>query len=174
MNIIKKLFSTKGEQQSNDKLILISSGQLFLSRAPSSPKSENECLYNDVLVSIRKTSHRYDYQLVVHKPTFTDTSLFNGDDDSDDGDEDDSELLLEDSNILKTFLIDERLRFSICEKFGQQTITWKDLDGDLGDKFEYRINSEVVPNEAIDQFIIALYKCERADKFDQIYNDHAI
>ncbi|GMG30091.1 unnamed protein product [Ambrosiozyma monospora] len=160
MNIVKKLFATKGEQ-SNDKLILLSSGQLVLSRAPSSPKSENQCLFNDVLLSIKETSLRYNYQLVVHKPKVTDAPLFVGDDDSDDG----SDLLQEDSNILKSFLIDEKLKLTLTEKFGNQTLTWKDLDGDLGDRFEYRINSAVVTSNSIDQFLLALYKCEYERKY---------
>lgn len=59
MNIVKR-FLMKNTGYSTDEPIMIPSGQLYLVRSPSSPKSENECLYNDAILTIRQTHKPFD------------------------------------------------------------------------------------------------------------------
>ncbi|CEP20398.1 unnamed protein product [Cyberlindnera jadinii] len=63
MNFLKKFLgsSPKGE------LVTIPSGQLFLKRAPGSPKSASECLYTDSAASIRETSAPHNFLLVIQR-----------------------------------------------------------------------------------------------------------
>ncbi|KAH3660279.1 hypothetical protein OGAPHI_006865 [Ogataea philodendri] len=160
MNIIKKLLSN-ANQASNDELILVQSGQLYLLRSPKSPKSENECLFTDVIVSIRETSLPFNYQLSINKAVEAGQDALDDDElDAEDHDDD----FDADSTSLKSFLIDEKLRFCLYQKYGTYVIAWKDLDGDIGDMFEFRV-SPSGSVDSINQFMLALYKCEYERKY---------
>lgn len=141
---------------------MIPSGQLYLVRSPSSPKSENECLYNDAILTIRETNHSFVYQMVIWKGNLSDSDSLN-DDDNEDSDTNDN-FFENDSNILKSFIIDSNLNICLFERYQQKIISWKDMEGDLGDMFEYRITS-TVPNDTIEQFITAIYKCKYEQKY---------
>ncbi|GAV26673.1 hypothetical protein PMKS-000128 [Pichia membranifaciens] len=143
---------------------MIPSGQLYLVRSPSSPKSENECLYNDAILTIRETNHQFDYQLVVWKGNLSDSDSSS---DDDNGDSDINDNFFEnESNILKSFLIDSSLNLCLFERYSQKIISWRDMEGDLGDMFEYRITS-TVPNDTIEQFMTAIYKCKYERKYQK-------
>ncbi|KAG7857070.1 hypothetical protein KL919_003707 [Ogataea angusta] len=160
MNIIKRLLSN-ANQASADELILIPSGQLYLIRSPKSPKSENECLFSDVVVAIRETSLPFNYQLSINKTGEEGQGLL----DDDELDASDNEEEFEtDSSSLKSFLIDEKLKICLFQKHGTYVIAWKDLDGDIGDMFEFRVDPSVSV-ESINQFMLAVYKCEYERKY---------
>ncbi|VEU23596.1 DEKNAAC104587 [Brettanomyces naardenensis] len=161
MNILKKFF-LNNNIHSGDKSVLVPSGQLFLVRSPSSPKSENECLYDDVIITIRDTTNPFNYQLLVSKSNSSDQDILS-DEDIDDGTDDDT-LFDTDSSNLKTFLIDEQLKFCLFHDYERDVIAWKDLEGDIGDMYEYRINP-TVPQDTIDHFLLAIYKCEYERKY---------
>ncbi|ODV85758.1 hypothetical protein CANARDRAFT_27850 [[Candida] arabinofermentans NRRL YB-2248] len=163
MNIIKKLF-LNNSPHSKDELILIPSGQLFLIRSPTSPKSENECLYSEVVATIKETTQPFCYQLVINKLGSEEQDPLGGDD-SDDGN-DEEELFESESNSLKSFLIVEELKFCLSRKYDKHIIAWKDVDGDFGDMFELRI-APSVNIDTINQFMTAIYKCEYEYKYSK-------
>lgn len=160
MNILKRFF-LNNNAHSGDKSVMISSGMLFLVRSPSSPKSENECLYNDAMLSISETTNPFNYQLVVSKSSGDQDGYSNDEaepDDTDDGD------LFEDSNVLKTFLIDQELKFCLFHRHNQEVIAWRDIEGDIGDVYEYRIDRNI-SQDTIDHFMLSIYKCEYERKY---------
>ncbi|AOA62352.1 Vacuolar import and degradation protein 27 [Komagataella phaffii CBS 7435] len=156
MNIIKKFFGSSPR----DELIMIPLGKLFLVRSIQSPKGESECLYNDVVASIRRTSLLHNYQLVLNK------AYEEGNDLSDDEEltgNDYSEL--EDVNNEEwSFLIDQNLQFDKLYEDNSWQITWNDLNGDPGDKFHF-ICDESVDETLVDQFMQTLYKCQYERKY---------
>lgn len=159
MNILRRFFLSN-KTHSGDTSVSIPSGQLILVRSPASPKSENECLYEDVILSIRETSSPFNYQLVVGKNHSSEQDII-----SDGGDTNEDEELFEtDETVLKSFLIDTQLKFILFEDVEGEILGWKDLEGDLGDMYEYRINP-TVPQDTIDHFLFAIYRCEYERKY---------
>lgn len=148
MNIVRRFF--QGEPvDSIERAIMIPQGQLFLVRSPNSPKSENECLYSDEVVLSLK-----DHVLVVWKPE-------EGDEDEEDEDgaaEEDDDAQFADTNILETFDVKDNSLICLFERHQQQIITWRDLEGDFGDMYEYRV-SPCVSHETVHQFLLAVYRC---------------
>ncbi|ODQ45274.1 hypothetical protein PICMEDRAFT_17758 [Pichia membranifaciens NRRL Y-2026] len=163
MNIVKRFFMNHNKYPT-DESSMIPSGQLYLLRSPSSPKSENECLYNDAILTVRETNHQFDYQLVVWKGNPSDSES-SSDDDNGDSDVNDN-FFENESNVLKSFLIDSSLNLCLFERYSQKIISWRDMEGDLGDMFEYRITS-TVPNDTIEQFMTAIYKCKYERKYQK-------
>lgn len=142
-----------------DEIALIPSGKLFLTRAPFLPKGALECLYNDALIKIKKTTREHYYQLSVIKASQEgELNLESADDEND---EDSSEDSSEESGNgdEKVFSIDPSLKFNIYTKSdGSQAISWKDINGDIGDRFEFAIDEDVKYTE-VDNFALSLYKC---------------
>lgn len=163
MNIVKR-FLAKKQPVILDELIIIPSGQLYLVRSPSSPKSENECLYNDAALTIRNTIHQYNYELVLWKGNESDSDSLN--DEEDENSEAQDEFFENESNVLKSFVIDQNLKVCLFERYGEKIISWKDMEGDFGDMFEYRINKSV-PNDTIEQFMTCIYKYEYEKKYEK-------
>jgi GTP cyclohydrolase II len=161
MNIVKR-FLMKNTSYSTDEPIMIPSGQLYLVRSPSSPKSENECLYNDAILTIRQTHKPFDHQLVVWKNNESDSDSLNGDEDEHENGNDN--FFENESNILKTFLIDSSLKICLFERYDEKIISWRDMEGDFGDMFEYRI-TKTVPNDTIEQFMTSIYKFKYERKY---------
>lgn len=156
MNILKKILGTSQK----DDLITIPKGQLNLSRSPSSPKSESECLYNDAVACIRETAIPYNYQLVIQKPRDEGDEQLKGDEENDD-------LLFEEleSGDERTFLIADDLNlYKYMNIEGYTTIVWKDFSGDDGDKFVFVCDSSVSEN-IIDKFVETLWKCAYERKY---------
>ncbi|ONH70756.1 Vacuolar import and degradation protein 27 [Pichia kudriavzevii] len=163
MNIVKR-FLAKKQPVILDELIIIPSGQLYLVRSPSSPKSENECLYNDAALTIRNTIHQYNYELVLWKGNESDSDSLN--DEEDENSEAQDEFFENESNVLKSFVIDQNLKVCLFERYGEKIISWKDMEGDFGDMFEYRINKSV-PNDTIEQFMTCICKYEYEKKYEK-------
>ncbi|GMM37771.1 Vid27 protein [Saccharomycopsis crataegensis] len=161
MNILKKIL---GSGQKDD-LVVIPSGQLIISRSPSSPKSESECLYNDAVAAIRPTSITFNYQLVVQK------AYEEGEQQLKDDEENDDSLLEEiESGDERTFLISQDLEFhKYINADGNTTIVWKDVSGDDGDKFAFVCDISVSEN-LIDQFMKTIWKCEFERKYKRSSN----
>lgn len=144
MNFIKKFIGTT----TTDEVALIPSGKLYLTRSKQSPKGAIECLYNDAFASIKKTTSPYYYQLCITKVYQEGEADFNRFDDSEeeyDGEElaptNDTRRQSKDEWI---FPIADELKIHVCEKEdGSRAIAWKDVNGDLGDKFEFVIDEEV-------------------------------
>ena len=160
MNILRRFFLSN-KTHSGDTSVSIPSGQLILVRSPASPKSENECLYEDVILSIRETSSPFNYQLVVGKNHTSEQDLIS---DGDDENNEEDELFESDTTVLKSFLIDAQLKFILFEDTESEILGWKDLEGDAGDMYEYRINP-TVPQDTVDHFLFAVYRCEYERKY---------
>ncbi|CDK29097.1 unnamed protein product [Kuraishia capsulata CBS 1993] len=158
MNFIRKLLSSSPK----DELVVIPSGQLYLVRSPTSPKGESECLYNDVVASIRETSIQYNYQLIIQK-AFEEGEVSDREEDNDESSVFDD--LEEGKDDDWTFLIDETLKFSrSVNKEGDTVIRWKDNTGDMGDYLQLLCDRSVKPS-LLDQFMTTLYKCQFERKY---------
>lgn len=173
MNFLKKFLGSTP----TDEVALIPSGRLFLSRSPQSPKGELECLYNDAFASIRQTTTSHYYQLCVTR-VYQEGELdahgssgFDDSDDSEDSDHDtphsinDVESRIGHSKDEWSFAILEELKLHAYDKpDGNRALVWTDLNGDLGDKFEFIIDEDIKLNE-FDSFMLALYKCSYELKY---------
>ncbi|ODV97459.1 hypothetical protein PACTADRAFT_49180 [Pachysolen tannophilus NRRL Y-2460] len=171
MNIIKKLLDSSSSSAGSkdlDELITIPTAQLFLRRLPQSPKGELECIYNDCVASIRRTSVAFNYQLVIQK------SCQEGESENDEYDgEDDSNSFDDDLKDEWNFLIDCSLNFAQETDVDKNLIyiSWKDVNGDLGDKFQLIIDKKLVKAATIDAFIEILYRCEYERKYNKSSDD---
>ena len=169
MNFIKKFIGTT----TTDEVALIPSGKLYLTRSKQSPKGAIECLYNDAFASIKKTTSPYYYQLCITKVYQEGEADFNRFDDSEeeyDGEElaptNDTRRQSKDEWI---FPIADELKIHVCEKEdGSRAIAWKDVNGDLGDKFEFVIDEEVRGSE-VEAFGMTIYKCLFENKYQTSY-----
>lgn len=178
MNFIKKFIGNSP----TDEVAVIPSGKLFLTRSPNSPKGALECLYNDAFASIRQTTTPFYYQLCITRAyqegelDNMGTNGFNDSDDDDDFEDDDGLHSITDGNIRSgskdewTFDITVELKVHMLDKEdGSRALCWKDLNGDLGDKFEFVIDEDVKMNE-VDSFMLFLYKC----LYEQRYQKSAL
>lgn len=166
MNFLKKFLGSTP----TDEVALIPSGRLFLTRSPQSPKGELECLYNDAFASIRQTTTPFFYQLCitrVYQEGELDAHGSSGFDDSDDSDEDEHDTPRSISDVHAgghskdewSFPILEELKIHTYDKAdGSKAFVWKDLNGDLGDKFEFVVDGDIKLTE-LDSFMFAIYKC---------------
>lgn len=163
MNIVKRFF--QGEPvDSIEHSIMVPRGQLYIVRAPSSPKSENECLSTSDVVLSLKNAH-----LVVWQPK-DGGGLEDGLDEDDEelangGGEDEGQFA--DANILGTFNLKENNLICLFERYKQKIITWRDLEGDFGDMYEYRISSSVSFG-VIEQFMMEVYNCLYELKYNRV------
>lgn len=167
MNFIKKIIGTTA----TDEVALLPSGKLFLTRSPQSPKGERECLYNDAFASIRQTTTPFYYQLCIVKAYQEGELLGNGtlDFDDSDGEEDEEENANNDDGLNNkdewTFTISEELKLYYYTKSnGLTAISWNDMNGDIGDKFEFVIDENVKLSE-INNFILCLFKSVYEQKY---------
>ncbi|KAF3985031.1 hypothetical protein FT663_03990 [Candidozyma haemuli var. vulneris] len=167
MNFLKKFIGATPI----DEVASIPSGKLFLTRAPFSPKGALECLYNDALIKIKKTTKEHYYQIsVIRAYQEGELNLESADDEDDGGESDDSN---EDSgnNDEKVFSIDPELKFrSYTRSDGVQAISWKDLNGDLGDRFEFVVDEDIKYTE-VDNFTFSLYKCLYEHRYQKSADD---
>lgn len=185
MNFIKKFIGTTP----TDEVASIPSGKLFLTRSKQSPKGEIECLYNDAYAAIKQTTTPFFYQLCITKVyqegerEFSSNSNYS--DDEYDEDEDD-EIEANSSIVLPNpkydsrhsskdewvFPITEDLRFfrkGVASDGSSKAIAWKDLNGDLGDKFEFIVDDDV-RNSDFESFMMTIYKC----LYEQKYHESSI
>lgn len=181
MNFLKKLISSAP----TDEVVLLPSGKLFLTRSPQLPKGELECLYNDAFISIRQTTTPFFYRLLVTRVYHEGELSSHGDGGDTDDDDDDSEFggttqrdlprLITDLNAGVGHSKDE-YGFGVVEDLkcycydredGSRAISWRDLNGDLGDRFEFVIDEECKPAE-IDLFMFALHKCQYENKYHKL------
>lgn len=166
MNLLRRIIGTS----TTDEITSIPSGKLFLTRSPNSPKGAFECLYNDAYALIRKTTTNNLYQFCVTRvyQEGEDTQS-SGFDDSDD-DESDSQNISHDLTTNKDewkFSLTDELSFCVFDKpDGSRCISWRDLNGDLGDEFEFVIDQEVKKHD-VDAFVLDLYKCLYENKYQQ-------
>lgn len=159
-----------GTSKEEPEIALLPLGRFLLTRLPRLPKGAFECLYPDAYALIRGTSSPYYYQLCIQRVAAgVDPASLLGvlagdeldlDDDDDDlvrlatGADDGTHTLDE-----WTFTIGEDLGFATFDNDqGYKVISWKDVNGDLGDKFEFTVDASV-DSSRVDDFILILFKC---------------
>lgn len=176
MNFIRKFIGTT----STDEVASIPSGKLFLTRSKRSPKGEIECLYNDAYAAIKQTTTPFFYQLCITKVYQEGEREFSGnsnysDDEYDEDEDDEIEANASianakpDSKDEWVFPITDDLRFSrkdVASDGSSRAITWKDLNGDIGDKFEFIVGDDV-RNSDFESFMTTIYKCLYEEKYHE-------
>ncbi|KAI5962748.1 VID27 [Candida theae] len=180
MNFIKKFIGTA----STDEVASIPSGKLFLTRSKQSPKGEIECLYNDAYAAIKQTTTPFFYQLCITKVYQEGERQFGHDSNysDDDYDEDEDDEIGANSSIVSpnakydsaskdewVFPITEDLRYfrkDLASDGSSRAIAWKDLNGDLGDKFEFIVGDDV-RNSDFESFMTTIYKCLYEEKYHE-------
>lgn len=145
MFMLKSLFGKIWGDSNNQELIQIPAGALYLVR-PNGPQGSRECIYEDAVLAIRRTTTDYHYQLVVTK-AFQDSQPELVDQEEDD---------LEDE---RAFLIDQALEFRLSTRGKERIIVWRDLDGDEEDLLEFVIDNQQVNEVTITIFEITYLQC---------------
>lgn len=156
MNFIRR-FIYNG---TTDEIALIQQGLLFLKRLPNSPKGSSECLYNDAVVTIKKTNVPFSYQLIVSRLYQEgESSIHQEEFDLDDDELTDDGALNVNNQDEWSFTISDSLNFNVLQKKdGSYAINWNDINGDIGDRFEFNIDEEIKFTE-IKNFQTVLFKC---------------
>ncbi|SPO22358.1 probable VID27 - involved in Vacuole import and degradation [Ustilago trichophora] len=145
MFMLKSLFGKIWGDSNNQELIQIPAGALYLVR-PNGPQGSRECIYEDAVLAIRRTTTEFHYQLVVTK-AFQDSQPELVDQEEDD---------LEDE---RAFLIDQALDFRLSTRGKDRTLVWRDFDGDDDDLLEFVIDSKQVNEVTITIFEITFMQC---------------
>lgn len=145
MFMLKSLFGKIWGDDNNQELIQIPAGTLYLVR-PNGPQGSRECIYEDAVLAIRRTTTQYHYQLVVTK-AFQDSQPELVDQEEDD---------LEDE---RAFLIDQALDFRLSTRRKERTIVWRDFDGGENDMLEFVIDNKQVNEVTITIFEITYLQC---------------
>lgn len=145
MFMLKSLFGKIWGDSNNQELIQIPAGALYLVR-PNGPQGSRECIYEDAVLAIRRTTTEYHYQLVVTK-AFQDSQPELVDQEEDD---------LEDE---RAFLIDQALDFRLSTRGKNRTLVWRDFDGAEDDLLEFVIDAKQVNEVTITIFEITFLQC---------------
>ncbi|KAM0751534.1 VID27-domain-containing protein [Meredithblackwellia eburnea MCA 4105] len=136
MFLVNRLFGLNGPSPAPE-LLTIDNGRLFLVR-PDSIKGSRECIFIDASISIRRTTHEFNYQLVVTR-TFQDGEEQLLEEDAENSDE-------------RAFLLDSSLYLSLGPTLDTErdalpgqpqplSFTWLDPDGDgPDDEFEFTLS----------------------------------
>ncbi|PWZ03326.1 putative VID27-involved in vacuole import and degradation [Testicularia cyperi] len=145
MFMLKSLFGKIWGDANNQELIQIPSGSLYLVR-PNGPQGSRECIYEDAVLAIRRTTTEFHYQLVATKAfQESQTELVDQEDDD-----------LEDE---RAFLIDQSLEFRLSKRGNERTLVWRDFEGDEDDLLEFVIDSKQVNEVTITIFEITYMQC---------------
>ena len=161
MNFIRRILATSAKEE----LVVLPSGQLFLTRSPNSPKGVNECIFKDAVASVRRTSTEFHYQLVVQRV------YEEGEEGLEEQDTDDI-VVVEENKDEWTFLIDEALRISYYSRDNHVIVSWHDLDGEPGDVFEFICDKSIKPN-VFDLFDLTARKCQYERKYQKPFEGDA-
>lgn len=155
MNFLKKFIGASPV----DEVALIPQGKLFLTRSPLLPKGALECLYNDAYITIKQTTTPYLYQLAVIRAYEEGETSSQVTDEADDDDDDEGATSDVRNADERVFFLAPDLKVRIFTKRdGTRAIAWKDMNGDIGDLFEFVVDEDIKYNE-LDHFMASLYRC---------------
>ncbi|KAG5358125.1 Vacuolar import and degradation protein 27 [Yarrowia sp. B02] len=149
MNFLRNILGSGSKQE----LAVIPSGQLFLKRSPHSVKGVSECIYKEAAAIIRKTESEFQSQLIVQRVYEEGEEAFEGTEEED---------ALDDEEWC--YLIDEALEISYFSFEGHVVVTWRDLSGDPGDRFEFICDVGTKP-EVFDKFERVAQECMYERKY---------
>lgn len=157
MNILRNLLSSTEK----DDLVTIPSGVFYLKRSPISIKGPSECIFKDAIITLRKTSVPFNYQIVVQRVYEEGEESLDENEDDDSGIDDDE----------RAFLLDASLKLSYSQNSDDQIIiVWKDLEGDKGDYFEFACDIKTEP-KLFDKFDITARRCQYERKYQKSYQN---
>ncbi|KAJ9058937.1 Vacuolar import and degradation protein 27, variant 2 [Entomophthora muscae] len=145
-----------GDDPASSDGIKIESGE-FYGRLVNRPKDPT-LIFRDACLSIKKTSHEFNYQLVV-------TRIF---------EEGEEELELEKSDVIddeRTFLIDEEMKFKIEKEKTDEglahVLSWRGLDSRGNERlYEFVASTKNVSDNYVSTFLESVVGCvyERKNK----------
>lgn len=133
MNLIKRFLGSEAAQEK----VTLAPGELWISRAPQSPKSGRSTIFSDAEVTLASAGYENEYEIVVRP--------------SADDEEDDELSRLEKE---RSFLVDSALRVAYFDLNGRTVVSWVDPEGDAGDRYEF-VCAPSVTAEALQKFDIA-------------------
>lgn len=155
------------EKAPTDEISSIAKGKFFLTRSPRSPKGSLECLYNDAYITIKQTTRPFYYQICVNKVYQQGEIAYDNLESSDD--EDDEESTNADSAAKSkdewTFIVLDELSFRFIKN--NTALTWCDMNGDTGDRFEFVIDDDVRSSD-VEVFKNSLYRCLYELKYHRV------
>ncbi|GEQ70392.1 hypothetical protein JCM33374_g4069 [Metschnikowia sp. JCM 33374] len=161
MNLIRKFIKTSP----TDEIASIPMGKFFLARSLLSPKGALECLFNDCVLSMKRTTKPFCYQLSVTRAYQEGESSSQSTGEFEDGDDDDAALETVRNSDERSFFLTEDLQVRLVTKDdGSQIIAWRDVNGDVGERLEFAIDEEIKYND-VDAFMRALYECLYEQKY---------
>jgi len=134
MNFLSRLISSK--PTGGQKLAELGTGEFSIVRSKDSPGGRRELLFANGDLSLISTTRQHCVQLLVRE------------DDGKDELSGDTSDLEEDENV---FLVHEDLRLGYFLRDGRVVVTWRDLDGEEGTRFEF-LCSPTVAKDALRQF----------------------
>lgn len=149
MNFLRNILGSGSKQE----LAVIPSGQLFLKRSPHSVKGVSECIYKEAAAIIRKTEVDFQGQLIVQRVYEEGEEAFEGTEEEDQLDDEEW-----------CYLIDEALEISYFMRDGHVVVTWNDLNGDPGDRFEFICDNSIKP-DVYDKFSTVAQQCMYERKY---------
>ena len=145
---------------SKESIIEIAQGQLYLVR-PQSPKGYSELIFKDAAASLRRTAQEFHYQLVVQRAYEEGEEELLAEQHGEEG----AAAALGTEKDEETFLLDESLHFrSDIRPGGEKIFAWRDLDGDIGDLYEF-ICDDSTKSETVATFEMVAMQCQYERKF---------
>ncbi|KAM9906933.1 hypothetical protein OXX79_001255 [Metschnikowia pulcherrima] len=161
MNLLRKFIKTSP----TDEIASIPVGKFFLARSPQSPKGALECLFNDCVLSMKKTTKPFCYQLSVTKAYQEGESSSQSTGEFEDGDDDEPSGEDTRNSDERSFFLTEDLHVRLMTKNdGSQIISWRDVNGDIGETWQFAIDEEIKYSD-VDTFMRALYACLYEQKY---------
>jgi len=149
MNIFRSLLGKVWHDPNAAEVVKISEGQLYLVRS-GTIRGARECIYNDAMATIRRVpSVEHHFQLVI-------TRVF---------EEGDQEILEEEEETdeERVFLIGEELEFRSGTSDEGPTFSWRDLEGDVDEFYEFVASGTNEPTRAF--FETCMYRAMYERKY---------
>ncbi|BFZ56300.1 Vacuolar import and degradation protein 27 [Savitreella phatthalungensis] len=180
-----------GDGEGSDKLELCSipQGQLYLLR-PSGIKGLSECIFKDAQASVRRTGQQYQYLLCIERAYEEGESDLEDDEGDEDGGGGSGDGLADakvrasieqsrrslfasqhehdDGGDIKTWLLDESVKFRRSEREGCAIFQWRDAGGEDGDSYTFVCDPATRPGD-IATFEVACLQCMYERKHRRSY-----
>lgn len=132
MNLLSKFLP----RTSPTSIVTLAPGEVYILRNEKTPKGRRECIFPEAELTLAKTSQEFCYELVLHRVNDDTVET-----DSLDGIESDE----------RTFLVDEAIQIGYYGSKERPIISWLDLSGDEGDRYEFVCESSI-SLESLDTF----------------------
>lgn len=148
MNLLSKFLP----RTSPTSIVTLAPGEVYILRNEKTPKGRHECIFPEAELTLAKTSQEFCYELVVRRINEEVTET-----DSLEGEEDDE----------RTFLVDEAIQIGYYGSKDRPIISWLDLSGDDGDRYEF-VCSSSISVESLDTFYDMASVAQYERKYRQV------